>query len=289
MIAMTVALHMNLKARLEVLNKMHLPVPHCEPPAGIDFCNIQPSLGPGNGYEISNQAKILTLAVYEGGKLQRKIRTFRNPSRHPKLCQVLETIRRPLNERRLSLAVSLNNVDLVKLLLEAGVNPSCSDKEGRTPLHLASSRGFTEIVRLLLDKGANPNMIDVLGNTPLHLAVCTSEIEVVTLLLKAGTDVNSNDHSGRSPLQLAQTKLKIIQQYGRSTHSEKLRNDVMQVIEMIGTYLQKRGQADEAEMIGQFSTRLTLSQTKEQVDSDVQDLLNSLSNLTLDRASTACS
>ncbi|KAJ8877153.1 hypothetical protein PR048_021606 [Dryococelus australis] len=140
------------------------------------------------------------------------------------------------HERRLALAVSLNNVELVKKLLEAGVNPSCSDSEGRTPLHLASSRGFTEIVKVLLDKGANPNMRDILGNTPLHLAVCTSEIAVVTMLLKAGTDVNCSDHSGRSPLQLAQTKLKIIQHYGRCTHSQKLRNDVMQVCSEIFRY-----------------------------------------------------
>lgn len=51
---------------------------------------------------------------------------------------------------------------------------------------------------------------------------------------------------------------------------------------MMKLYLQKRGQASEAELLDAFSCRLTLSETKEQVETQVKDLLDSLSGLSLD-------
>lgn len=94
--------------------------------------------------------------------------------------------------------------------------------------------------------------------------------------------MSSIDHFGRSPLQLAQSKLKLLQRGVASTEDSNLvKEEVQQVIEMMLTYLHKHGQETEAEFLGAFSSRLTLSHTREEVETGVCDLLASLANLSL--------
>lgn len=45
------------------------------------------------------------------------------------------------NERKLRLAASVSNIELLVRLLDSGVNPDTADEHLRSPLHLASSRG----------------------------------------------------------------------------------------------------------------------------------------------------
>lgn len=44
-------------------------------------------------------------------------------------------------ERKLRLAASICNVELLNRLLESGANPDAADEHLRSPLHLAASRG----------------------------------------------------------------------------------------------------------------------------------------------------
>jgi hypothetical protein len=53
---------------------------------------------------------------------------------------------------------------------------------------------------------------------------------------------------------------------------------------MMLTYLHKCGQDTEAELLSAFSSRLTLSNTREEVETDVRDLLAGLASLTLDKS-----
>jgi hypothetical protein len=100
-----------------------------------------------------------------------------------------------------------------------------------------------------------------------------------------GTDVSSIDHCGRSPLQLAHSKLRLLQRGAANTEDSKLvKDEAQQVIEMMLTYLHKRGQDTKAEFLGEFSSRLTLSHTREEVETGVRDLLTTLSSLTLDKS-----
>lgn len=122
--------------------------------------------------------------------------------------------------------------------------------------------------QLLLEKGADPNQKDAIGNTALHLAVCTNNIEVITLLLSAGTDINSLDNRGRTPLHLAQSKLKMIQSMQRSDvsiTSSQLKNEVLQVLQMMSVYWHRSGRSKELELLTAFTNRLHLSQTCEEV------------------------
>ncbi|CAN7976596.1 unnamed protein product [Ixodes persulcatus] len=248
-----------------------------EAPAGLCFQNVVP-LPDQNGYS----------CLQEGGLL------YDEPSRHPCVGKMRHAHRKGvrwwpnsclkgrdvLSERKLRIGAITNKVDLVHRLLMNGVNPRAADERRRTALHFAACKGNLLIVKMLLEYGANPNQKDIVGNTALHLAVCTSHTEVITLLLKAGTDVNSLDNSGRTPLHLAQSKLRLLQM-DLAKSSESLKQEVMQVIEMMQVYLQRSGKSAECDLLGTFSTRIRLHQTRQEVDNDVQDLLSSLAHLSL--------
>jgi hypothetical protein len=96
-------------------------------------------------------------------------------------------------------AASNGNLQQVKQLLEAGVDPNRLDSSGRTPLHQASSPA---IVRLLIDAGANVKATDKAQVTPLHLA---THIESARLLLDAGADPDARNWDELSPLGYAKS------------------------------------------------------------------------------------
>ncbi|CAH0398867.1 unnamed protein product [Chilo suppressalis] len=185
--------------------------------------------------------------------------------------------------QKLRFAASTNNTELVEKILSSGADPNSSDEFKRSPLHLAACRGYVDVVRTLLRHGANPNIKDTLGNTPLHLAACTNHIPVVIELLDAGTDVSSNDRYGRNPIQLAQSKLKLIQMRpsgaGHFEETKQLIGEICLVVEMMLKYM-KIQKADAADLES-VRERLEHVSTREQVDSEVQNLLDSLDSLKL--------
>uniref|UniRef100_A0A0P4WBD7 Ankyrin repeat domain-containing protein 54 n=1 Tax=Scylla olivacea TaxID=85551 RepID=A0A0P4WBD7_SCYOL len=246
-----------------------------DPPPGLTFANVSPSMCLSHGYEVYSQG--YAVLPYEHNALKKKLRTLRLRMRQ----QHYKILCAKSKQRKLRIAVSLNNVASVEQLLEEGVDPRVTDNKERSPLHIAASKGYAEIARLLLQHGADPNQKDAIGNTALHLAACTSNIPMVTLLLKSGTNVRQADNQGYSPLHLARSKLKLLQR-DNSSSSCDIKKQVYQVIEMMQTFLECSGSAEEAELLNCFTTQLSLSDTRQ----DVQALLDSLNNLSLTSNST---
>ncbi|EGI65299.1 Ankyrin repeat domain-containing protein 54 [Acromyrmex echinatior] len=183
-------------------------------------------------------------------------------------------------QRNMRLAATRNNVSLMKSLLEFGVSPNNHDDHGRTPLHISACRGYTEIVRLLLENGADPNQRDCIGNTPLHLAMVNSKLSVVTLLLTAGTDVLALDSYGYNPLQLAKAKLRMLQRNCNNEDLLEIKEEMRNIINMLMAYLQKN-MREQVETLSNFCSRLSLSNTSDQVQDNVKDLLTNINALSI--------
>ncbi|KAG2435661.1 hypothetical protein HXX76_006863 [Chlamydomonas incerta] len=100
------------------------------------------------------------------------------------------------------------HVELVQLLLaragvEGGVDVNAANSAAVTPLRVAAAQGHTEVVAALLAAGAAPDMADKDAFTPLYVACARSHLEVVRLLLAAGAPPDRCDKGGRTPLWAA--------------------------------------------------------------------------------------
>jgi ankyrin repeat protein len=82
----------------------------------------------------------------------------------------------------LSPTISRAKIEIVRLLIEKGLDVTAKDKSLSTPLHLASSLGIPEIVQLLIERGADITATDASRRTPLHIASSFVGAKVVSLL-----------------------------------------------------------------------------------------------------------
>ncbi len=92
-----------------------------------------------------------------------------------------------------------HNVDTYRLL-ELGANINETDDWGYTPLTQAAKHNHFNVVRTLLEKGADPDLADKNGNTAKEIALRDGSLRVITLLNEAGASVTANDADGTSPL-----------------------------------------------------------------------------------------
>ena len=90
----------------------------------------------------------------------------------------------PMAVRPLHSAVAARHMRISELLLEAGAEVDCCQKDGYTPLHEAAGNGQLEMVQLLLCFGAKKDVHLTDGRTPLDLAREKGFSEVADLLIK---------------------------------------------------------------------------------------------------------
>jgi ankyrin repeat protein len=104
-------------------------------------------------------------------------------------------------------AIRNHKIEVVKSILETGINLYQEDDEGRSPLYIAAIYNYEKIVELLLNKGAVVNQSNKDGKTPLVVSlistVVNSKVSVLELLLKRGADVKALDQAGETPLHYA--------------------------------------------------------------------------------------
>ena len=113
----------------------------------------------------------------------------------------------------LHVAVLKKQTDAVALLLQNGADPSLTDVDGNTPIHLASADMSNQslCLKLLLLNSCHKNLkldtVNHAGLAPLHIAVNSINGQSVRLLLTAGADVNCCEQKrGRAALHLAVKK-----------------------------------------------------------------------------------
>ena len=103
------------------------------------------------------------------------------------------------------IAVREGHLEILKLLLQNGVDVNARDNEGNSALLLASGFGRDDIVEFLLDHGADIYMTNCNNETPLHIAAYFGHKTIVNRLLDYDIDVNhlSNQGYGFTPLYYA--------------------------------------------------------------------------------------
>lgn len=98
----------------------------------------------------------------------------------------------------LHIVVAKRNAYWVSFLLGRGADKNAGDRNGDTPLILASRTGFAEGVAQLLRARADVDRANRLGETALIAAVQNRQAAIVSSLLKLGANPDKRDHTGYS-------------------------------------------------------------------------------------------
>lgn len=110
-------------------------------------------------------------------------------------------------------AISHDRLELLKLIIAAGIDLNVQREGGWTPVQWAALHGSLKALELFLGLGADVNCADVDGDTPLHhaagdaLGVHSQDgryLEAVKLLVQHGANVNAINLGGKTPLDVAQ-------------------------------------------------------------------------------------
>jgi len=93
------------------------------------------------------------------------------------------------------------NENMVKYLIEHGVNINGENCFGETPLFYSCRRGNEKMVKYLIGHGADINKKTKFHKKPLLFNACGSGIEsFVRYLVEHGFDINEKDNNGETPL-----------------------------------------------------------------------------------------
>jgi uncharacterized protein len=117
----------------------------------------------------------------------------------------------------IALAAEVNNLDAIKLLVEAGGDPNIATAHGTTPLMLASgaatdvqrARSIEErslalnTAKYLVDHGADVNAAGQFGWTALHSATYQGITDLMEFLLSKGANIEAMDGFRQTPLSIS--------------------------------------------------------------------------------------
>ena len=116
--------------------------------------------------------------------------------------QKTETSTAPQSGRSIHAAVVAGNLEAVKAIIASGAD--INEKEpagGSSPLITACVFGETEIVKLLIDAGVDLDVTNNEGSTALHTAAFFCRTEIVKTLLNKGIDTSVVNNSGATAAQ----------------------------------------------------------------------------------------
>ncbi|KAJ6307438.1 hypothetical protein OIU76_017265 [Salix suchowensis] len=103
--------------------------------------------------------------------------------------------------------------ELVRILLFAGADPTAQDAQhGRTALHTAAMANDVELVKIILDAGVDVNIRNEQNTIPLHVALARGAKSCVGVLLSAGANCNMQDDEGDNAFHIAAETAKMIRE-----------------------------------------------------------------------------
>ena len=98
-----------------------------------------------------------------------------------------------------------NHPDILRALLDNGMNVDSKCRDGNTALTFSCMEGYEDSVRLLCDRHANLDHQNKTGMTGLMFASSRGNKETVQFLLDHNADINLINKFGKTALDLADT------------------------------------------------------------------------------------
>ena len=111
-----------------------------------------------------------------------------------------------VNYSLLHIAVHERHLGMVEYLLNLVPKNDVSfyinygDKDGDTPLHLATIFNYPGIVHLLCSHGADFNRLNAKGLSPVHECILHKKVEILDILTKSGANINLPTKDGKTPI-----------------------------------------------------------------------------------------
>lgn len=113
--------------------------------------------------------------------------------------RIIDTKDYSTGEGALHILVKRRDTGWLSYMLGKGATADIRDREGNTPLLIATQLGYTEGVRLLLGEGAGVNAANARGETPVILATQNRDSALVRLLIANGANPRLPDRiAGKS-------------------------------------------------------------------------------------------
>ena len=133
-------------------------------------------------------------------------------------------------------AVEGRDIEKIKVLIKKfkakriDLNEVKTGRSNRTVLHLASWEGFLDVVELLIEAGMDVNVLDNMKRTPLMRASYEGQKKVVEFLLDKGALVDLQNIGGEYPLFSAALEnwyegCKILLNYGANPYLKDNKNN----------------------------------------------------------------
>ena len=134
--------------------------------------------------------------------------------RHFQIAEVLHRSGSSVDQRGLETnsplhsAAKHEDLEMVQVLLDYGLDVNAQNQFGSTPLAYATLGNFNNprVVRLLLDRGTDPNAQRQDRTTPLYRAAENGDVEIARLLVEHSASVELQGYGGRTPLDVATEK-----------------------------------------------------------------------------------
>ncbi len=113
-----------------------------------------------------------------------------------------------LNKKDIFTSIKNKDIQSVENYINSGYDLNVRDRYGYTPLNFAAHENNIKIIKLLLNAGVdNVDEVNGWGDTALSKAVGNDNSEMVELLLNAGADINKEDKIGCTVLHDAASNL----------------------------------------------------------------------------------
>lgn len=107
-------------------------------------------------------------------------------------------------------AVGEENQEIIKLLIESGIDINIQTPTGIAPLHSVCSE---EIAKLLIELGADIEIKSNIGDTPLIVHATEAEHEnIMAFLLESGANPHAKNNAGKTAMDYAKSRKEFLKE-----------------------------------------------------------------------------